>query len=146
MPLATARGVVAGRAAADHDDVGRADAGHAAHQHAAAARGLHQVIRADLRGEPAGDLAHRRQQRQRAVGGLHGFVRDRGDARAHQRVGAGLRRGQVQVGEQCLAPAHQLVFGLDGLLDFQQQIGLFPDVLGAGDDLGARRLEVGVGD
>ena len=45
-----------------------AHAGHAAGQHAAAAVGAHQVVRADLRGQPARDLGHRGEQRQRAVG------------------------------------------------------------------------------
>src|SRR6185312_17159038 len=44
-------GVVAGGPAADHHHVCRADTGRAAHQYAAAP-GLHQVICADLRGEP----------------------------------------------------------------------------------------------
>ena len=48
----------------------------------------HQVVGADLGRQPAGDLAHRGQQRQRAVGGLHGLVGDRGGARGQQRVGA----------------------------------------------------------
>ena len=113
-------GVVAGRAAADHDDVGRSHSGDAAHQNAAAAREFHQVIRADLCGEPAGDLAHRRQQRQRAVGRLHRFVRDRRGTRTDQRVGARLRSCKVQVREKCLSRAHQRVLGLDGFLDLQQ--------------------------
>ena len=61
-------GVLPGHAAADDDDVRPGDAGHAAHQHAATAVVAHQVVRADLRGEPAGDLAHRGEQGQRPVG------------------------------------------------------------------------------
>ena len=60
-------------------------------QHAAAALGPHQRVRADLRGEPAGDLAHRGQQRQRTVGQLHGLVGDAGDPAVDQRVGAAAR-------------------------------------------------------
>jgi hypothetical protein len=56
--LGDAGGVVAGDTAADDDDLGRGHAGDAAHQHTAPAVGLHQVVRADLRGQPAGDLAH----------------------------------------------------------------------------------------
>ena len=69
-----------------------AHAGDAAEQDAAAAVGAHQVVRADLRGEPAGDLAHRGEQRQRAVGELHGLVRDAGGPGVEQRVGARPRR------------------------------------------------------
>ena len=74
-------GVVAGHAAADHHDSGGCDTGNAAHEHAAAALGAHQVISADVRREAAGDLTHRRQQGQGAVGGLHGLVGDRGGTR-----------------------------------------------------------------
>ena len=57
MPSGDRRGVQAGDAGADDDDLGGVDAGHAAEQHAAAAGGAHQVVGADLRGQPAGDLA-----------------------------------------------------------------------------------------
>ena len=40
------------------------DARHAAQQHAEAAVRLLEVVRAGLHGHPAGDLRHRRQQRQ----------------------------------------------------------------------------------
>ncbi len=144
--MATRGGVVAGHAAADDDDLGRGDAGHAAHQDAAAAVAAHQVIGADLGRQSAGDLAHRGQQRQRAVGGLHGLVGDRRGARRQQRVGARLGRRQVQVGEQRLALAQPRVLGLDRLLDLEQQVGLGPHLVGGVDHLGAGGLEVGVGD
>ena len=99
-------GVVAGHSAADHHDFGRSDAGDAAHEYAATALGAHQVVGADLCGQAARDLAHRSQQRQRAVSGLHGLVGDGGGARRHQRVGARPGRREVQVGEQRLALAH----------------------------------------
>ena len=144
--LGDAGGVVAGDAAADDDDLGGGHAGHAAHQDAAAAVAAHQVVGADLRGQPARDLAHGGQQWQRAVGGLHGFIGDRRGAGGQQRVGARLGGGQVQIGEQRLALAHAGVLGLDRLLDLQQQIGLGPHLVDAVDHLGAGALEVGVGD
>src|SRR5512132_681081 len=49
--------------------------------------------------EPTGDLRHRREQGQRVVGQLHRLVRDAGDLAVDERVGALLRRGEVQVGE-----------------------------------------------
>ena len=139
-------GVVACHSAADHHNVGRRYAGDAAHQDAAPAVGAHQVVGADLRGEAARDLTHRGQQWQRAVGGLHGFVGDRRGAGRHQRIRARLGGGKVQVGEQGLALAQAGVLGLDRLLDLQQQIGLGPHLVDAVDHLGARALEVGVGD
>ena len=54
-------GVVADDAAADDDDLARRDAGDAAEQEPAAALRPLEVVRARLGGEPAGDLAHRRQ-------------------------------------------------------------------------------------
>ena len=52
----------------------------------------------------------------------------------------------MQIGEQRLAVAHAVVFGLDRLLDLQQQLRLGPHLVGAADQLGAYPLEVGVGD
>ena len=69
-------GVIAGHAAADHHDDGRCHAGNPAHEHAAAALGAHQVVGANVGGEPTGDLAHRGQKRKRTVGGLYGLVGD----------------------------------------------------------------------
>ena len=66
-------------AAADDDDVRRCHARHAAEQHAGAARSLLQAVRADLHRHAAGDLAHRRQERQAAAGVGHRLV---GDCRA----------------------------------------------------------------
>ena len=57
MPSAMAAAFMPGDAGADDDDLGGDDAGDAAHQHAAAALGLHQRVGADLRRQAAGDLA-----------------------------------------------------------------------------------------
>ena len=77
-----------------------------------------------LRGDLAGDLAHRRQQRQVPVRVGDGLICDAGRARAHQPARElGLGR-QVQVGEQRLLGAQHLdLLGL-GLLDLQDQLGL----------------------
>ena len=64
------RRVPADVAGAEHDDARRLHAGRAAEQHAAAALGRLEEVGADLHGHPPGDLAHRREQRQRAVGAL----------------------------------------------------------------------------
>ena len=60
------RGVVADDAAADHDDLARRDARDAAEQQSAATLRALEIVRTGLCGEPAGDLAHRRQKRQPA--------------------------------------------------------------------------------
>ena len=146
MPFGDARCVVAGHAAADDDDFRGCDAGDAAHQDAAAAVAAHHVIGADLGRQSSGDLTHRGEQRQCAVGGLDGFVGDRCGARREQGVGARLGRREVQVGEERLALAQPRVLGLDRLLDLQQQLGLGPHLVGAVDQLSAGPLEVGIGD
>src|SRR5690606_6128121 len=62
-----------GAAAEDHDLAG-VDPGHAAEEHAAAAVRALEVVRPDLRRHAPGDLAHGREQRERAVRELHGLV------------------------------------------------------------------------
>ena len=100
----------AGYAAAQNHDFGGRYAGYAAQQHAEAAVGLLQAIGAHLHRHAAGDLAHRRQQRQRSVRRRHGFIRDGRGARGHERFGLLAVGGQVQVGEQGLSGAQQLAF------------------------------------
>ncbi len=70
------RRVDADDAAAEDHDLGRRDARHAAEQHAAAAVELLEVLGAFLHRHPAGDLGHRREQRQLARRQLDGLVRD----------------------------------------------------------------------
>ena len=95
-----------------------------------------------------GDLAHRREQRQRVVAQPHGLVGDRDVARRDQRVGALARRREVQVGEEHLVlrarPAG--VLRRDGLFHLEHQFALGPHVVGALDDGRAVGDVVGVGD
>ena len=63
-------------AGAEHHDTRGPHAGRAAEQHAAPAVLALEEVRADLRCHPAGDLAHRREQGQRARLELHRLVRD----------------------------------------------------------------------
>ena len=93
-------GVVADDSAADHEHAAGRDARHAAEQQAATAERLLEEVRAGLRCEPAGDLAHRREQRQPPIVRLDGLVRDGGDAAVDERVRQRLVRGDVQVREQ----------------------------------------------
>ena len=62
-----ARGVDAGGAAAEHDDLARQHARHAAEQDAVAAVRLGEKMAADDDRHAPGDLAHRLEQRQAAV-------------------------------------------------------------------------------
>ena len=77
----------AGDAAAEDHDVGRRHARHAAEQHAAAAVLLLEAAGADMRRHAAGDLRHRRQQRQRALRAGHGLVGDGDHAGGEQVLG-----------------------------------------------------------
>ena len=133
--------VVADDPAADHEHPARRDSGDAAEQEAAAAERLLEEVRAGLRGEPAGDLAHRREQRQRAVVGLDGLVGDAGRAALGERARQRLARREVQVGEEHEALAQQRVLGRERLLDLEQELGLAPDVV----DRSQRRADGPVG-
>src|SRR5690606_30344662 len=119
-----------GDAAADDDRPPGQHARDAAGQHAPAAVGPHQVVGADLGGQPARHLGHGRQQRQRAVRQFDRLVGDGGGAGFQQGVGALLGGGQVQVGEEGLAAAHPVVLLGDRLLDLQQQVGGGPHLVG----------------
>ena len=94
------RRVVADDSAADHEHAAGRDAGHAAEQQAAPAERLLEEVRAGLRCEPAGDLAHRREQRQPPIVGLDRLVGDGGDAAVDERPRERLVRGDVQVREE----------------------------------------------
>ena len=120
--------------------------GHAAHQRAAATALAHQVVGPDLGREPTGDLAHRGQQRQRAVGRLDGLVRDPGDLLVEQRVRAVPAGGQVEVSEQHLPRPHPVVLDGDRLLDLQDHVRVGPDLVVAGGDGRPGGRELGVGD
>ena len=124
-----ARGVETCGAGAEDDDVPRRDAGHAGEEDAAAAVGAAEVERALLDREPAGDLAHRREQRQAAVGALDRLVGDRDRPRGPERA-RDVRRGrQVEVGEERLLGAEPGVLGRQRLLHLQHELGALPDLV-----------------
>ena len=79
-------------------------------------------------------------------GGLHGLVGDGVDAALEQEVGESAVGGQVQVGEQLLALAEAVVLGRDRLLDLDDQVGAGEHLVGGGDDGGAGRGVLGVGE
>ena len=61
------RGLAPGCPPTEDHDVSGIHARHTAQQDAAPTLGLLQAVRANLDGHPAGDFAHRSQERQRAV-------------------------------------------------------------------------------
>ena len=87
-------------AGAENNDLGRTDAGSTSHQDAASTVVTFEEVGAHLRREPAGDLAHRRKQGERAVLSLHGLVGDAGRAGREQRLGNLWIGGQVEVCEE----------------------------------------------
>ncbi len=76
------------------------DARSAAHEHAATAVVAFEAVGAHLRREPAGHLAHRGEERERAVVGLHRLVGDRRRAGVEECLRHAGVRGQMEVGEQ----------------------------------------------
>ena len=140
-------GVHADHAAADHHHVGGGDAGHAAEQDAAPAERLLEHEGAGLGGDLAGDLAHRRQQRQPPARVLDRLVGDAGRAGPAEAAGLlGVRR-QVQVGEEQLAGAQHLDLRRLQLLDVEDHLGLARRPSAASATMRrALRLELGVGD
>ncbi len=99
---------------------------------------LLEVIRARLHGHPAGDLRHRRQQRQSAGGRRHGLVGDANRA-ARDEIGRllGIRR-EMQIGEQDLALAQHLALAGLRLFDLDDHVGASEDFGRRGDDRRAR--------
>ena len=115
---------------AQDDDVCGAHAGDAAEQDAAPSVLPLEEVRADLRGHPAGHLAHRCEQRERSRLELHGLVGDAGHLLLEQRVGDRRVRGEVQIGEEDEPGAEPSeLLGL-GLLDLHHDVGACPHVVG----------------
>ena len=138
------RGVGAGDAAADDGDARGARAGHARHQQPQPAGGAHQRRRADGRREAAGDLGHRREERQAAAGELHGLVGDRGDAVRDEPIGERAVGGEVQVGEEHEVVTEVAVFARDRLLDLEQQLGARPHLGGVVEERRPGGLVLGI--
>ena len=131
--------------AAENDDLRGLDAGHAAEQDAHAADRPLEVLRAFLDRHAAGDLAHRDEERERAVL-VHRLVGDGDRAGLEHAVREGLAGREVEVGEYDLVLADHLDLDRLGLLDLDDHVGLAEDLLGRGDDRRARRAVVGVGE
>jgi hypothetical protein len=74
------------------------------------------VVGGSLHSHPASDLAHRREQRQLAVGRLYRLVGDGVNPPLEQELSQAAVGGQMQVGEQLLAGPEAVVLRRDGLL------------------------------
>ena len=97
-----------------------------------------EEVRADLGRHPTRDLAHRREQRQRAGLELYRLVRDPGHPVLEQCLGNLGIRGEVEVREhhQARSQVGELV-GL-GLLHLQHELGASPQLVGSRNHLRAR--------
>jgi hypothetical protein len=146
MPTATRAAAVPTTPAAHDHHIGRTHARHAAHQHTAAAIGLLQGPGSGLRGQPARNLGHGRQQRQPAAAVGDGFVGDRGDATVQQVAGLVGVGGEVEVGEEHLPLAQALAF--DGLrfLDLHDHLGFGKDLLGGVENQAANGAVMVIGE
>src|SRR5690606_9848949 len=129
------RGGTARDAGAQDHHLAAARGGNAAEQHALAAVRRMQQRDCPLRGQAAGDVGHRREQRQLAVD-FHGLEGDRGQADALELFGELRFGGEVQVAEQQVFLAQVLEILGDRLLDLDYHLGLFVELLDI-DDLDA---------
>ena len=132
--------VLADDAGAEHDDVRGRSARQPGHQLAAAGARLAQILRRHFRRHASGDLAHRDQQRQRAVRKLHRLVGDRRDLRRHQYARQFGKRRKVQVREKRLPVADEAVLLFERLLHLHQQVAARPHFPRALDHRRARCL------
>ena len=98
-------GVRAGDAAAQNQNLGGRHARHAAQQHSETAVRFLQTVGAHLHGHAAGDFAHGREQRQRAIRRGHRFIRDGGSTRGDERLRLLAVGRQVKIREQAFVRA-----------------------------------------
>src|SRR5512132_2324888 len=97
-----------------------------------------EVLRSLLGRHPAGDLRHRRQQRQPAVRGLDRLVRHGADPPIHEEPGQLLIGGEVEVGEEHVIRAEAFVLLRLWLLDLDDQLSLGEHGVRVRRDLSAR--------
>src|SRR5579883_1210851 len=129
--------------AQDHH-LGRGDAGDAAQEDTEAALLLFETMRADLDRHAAGDLAHRRQERQPTARIGDRLVSDAGGARAKQPFGLAPIGGEMEIGEEHLARPEAGDLGRLRLLDLDDHVGAGEDLFGGPGDTGACPLIGGI--
>ncbi len=130
--------------AAEHDDLGGADARDAAHQHATSAAGAAQRHGCGFDGQAPGDLAHGGEKRQAAGDIGDGLIGDGGGAGSQQAarlLGIG---SKMQVGEQDLVGFEAAILDRLRLLHLHDELGFVEDRLGIGNDASACLLVHGV--
>jgi hypothetical protein len=121
-------------APAQHHDVRRSHARHAAEQNAAAAVGRFQILRSHLHGHASGHFAHRCEQRQRAVPFADRFVSNTVDASFEHPVGKLRQRREVEIGEQGEIGTEEAVFGRLRLFHLDDEVGTPPHLFRVLDD------------
>ena len=101
--------------------------------------------RAHLRRHAARHLAHRRQQRQAALGVGDGFIGDAGGAGFHQALGLFGIGGQMQIGEKNVMRLQPRDLDRLRLLHLDDHVGGFEHLVGIGQDLRAGLFVILVG-
>ncbi len=136
------RGVETDHAATDHDDLARHHAGDAAQQDAAPAMRLFERGRPGLDAHPSGNLAHRFQERQAAIGVGDGFIGDAHRLRFDEVARLfGIGR-EMEIGIEDLPLAQHGALVCLRLLDLDDHFGALEDFRGGFDDLGALRAVI----
>ena len=91
-----------------------------------------------------GDLRHRREQRERALGARHRLVGNRDDPRGHQFGGLFRIGGQMQIGEEDLSLPELLALDRQRFLDLHDQLAAPEHLIGIRDDFRPDRAVVGI--
>ncbi len=133
-------------AAPEDEHLGRLDAGHAADELALAALGLLEIIGAAHRRHASGHLAHRDEERQTAVGSLHGLIGQADGTALDHGLGQLTVGGEMEIGEEKLAGPHECIFGFDGLLHLDDHLRGSVHVSDRRQDLGTYLPIVSIGE
>ena len=104
-------------------------------QDAFAAAGFFEEITPLLRRHAARYLRHRDQQRQRTVGAFDGLIGAADRPAVDHGPREGFAAGKMEIGEDQLVAADELVLGSDGLLDLDNHFGPGIDLFDRGEHL-----------
>lgn len=128
-------GVAAHNAGSEHEHLGGLHARYATEQHTASALRFFEEAGAFLDRHSAGHLAHRDEQRETVVAVGDGLVGDAGCAAFEHGVEERTVAGEVEICEEELSFADQLVFRFDRLFHLDDHVGGGVDVFDCGEDL-----------
>ena len=124
--------------------MGRLYTGYTTQEHAVAALRLFEVMGPRLNRHPSRHFAHRCEQGQSPFRAGNGLVGNGSSARSQQQFGLLGVGCEMQVSEQQLSRTqHVTLIGLR-LLDLNHHVGACKNLLGTGNDMGARRLVIGI--